>query len=381
MAALDQLDAIPDSGCVFFGKAGCGRSPGRIGPKDAFASESRGSGRKQPRRRWFLAAFMLFLMVAMFPAAASWIEVSVEAKDENEATVVGLEKALVQLAGFHSSAIADLVSELLRADHSPWLRSLERRGADGFLLAFDRSRLRTALETSKVPVWVGSRPALLVWAVMERGERRLLLGSGMDEDGVLDALRHFASRRDLPLLFPLGDLQDRRQVHTADVIGGLVEALAEPSRRYEPDGLVLLHLVPRGDMYRARAHVAYRNQVIQFEALAALPDVAAGEALAGAIDALGARLARVVAGDEALLLGFVDIETMAELQRLRARLSGLQAIREVRLNRLLPGAAVLDLRTGLDASSLAEVLQGEGFDTVVRYQDPDDVRQWFRAPR
>lgn len=380
--SLDPLEASPDSGCLLFGKARCGNAPGLGGPMNVGALRNRDGRRKQAPVCWVLAAFLLFLLVAIPPAGASLVEVTVEAEDETEAKVVGLEQALVRLAGFHSPAILGLVPELLHSEDTPWLRALERRGANGFLLAFDRERLRAALEAASVPVWVGSRPALLVWVVVERGERRLLLGSGLDEGNVLEALQEFALRRDLPLLFPLGDLEDRRRVHTADVIGGATEALAEPSRRYEPDGLLLLHLVPRGDLYRASARIEYQNQRVHVEASAASPAAAAREATAGAIDALGTRLARVVTGDDTALIGFVDVGNMADLQRLRARLARLEAIREVRLSRVLPGAAILELRTGLDAFTLAEVLRSEGFSPVGRrHERGDDVGTWFRPPR
>lgn len=382
VSSVDQPAASPDREYRLPRNLRGGSDPDSGSPTHGRASEGHCSDRQPTRCRWFVSALALLLLLAIAPAGASLIELVVEAEDETEARVTGLEEALVQLAGLHSPAIDDLVSALLRAEDTRWLRSLERHGADRFLLAFDRVRLQTALEASEVPVWAGSRPALLFWVVTEWNGRRFLLGSGMDEEGVLEALRELASRRDLPLLFPLGDLEDRRQVHAADIIGGVVEALVEPSRRYEPDGLVLLHIFSRGDAYRARALITYRNQLVQSEASAASPTASAREAAAGAIDALGARMARVLTGDDALPLGFVGIAGMADLQVLRARLTGLQAVREVQLTRLIPDAAILDLRTGLDTFALAEVLKGEGFVLVDRHQETgDDVGLWFRPPR
>ena len=334
-------------------------------------------------RRYLAIVGMLLLLSSLVPASAALIEWMVEAENEEEALASGLDEVLVRLAGFRSPAVDALVPALLEASEQPWLRSRERRGAGRFLLVFDRTRLRAALQEAAVPVWVGSRPALLVWVVLEQDERRLLLGSGMDEGSVLAELREWSGRRDLPLLFPLGDLEDRRQVHTADVVGGAVEALVEPSRRYDADGLLLIHVSQRGDRQRARVWVAYRNHQLQAErSEASSAAVAVREAVGAVMDALGARTARVLIEQESALVGFFGVDGMADLRIVRARLAALEAIQGTQLNRLLPGVAVLELRTDLDAAGLAEVLAAEGFPAAEapRGVGPD-INLWFRAPR
>jgi uncharacterized protein len=333
-------------------------------------------------RRLAAVGATLCLLLTAAAANAALIELLVEADGEEEAIASGLEEALVRVAGFQSPALAGLVPRLLEDPAQPWLRSRAGRGEGRFLLTFDRAELRAVLRESQVPVWVGSRPALLVWAVLERGERRLLLGLGLDEDAVLATLREWAGRRDLPLLFPLGDLEDRRQVYLADVVGGMTEGLAEASRRYDPDGLLLLHLVQRDDRVHARSWLSYRGHVLQAGTSASTAAEAGREAVADAIDALGLRQARAVGDEAASLFGFIGIRGMADLQSLRSRIAALEAVQAVQLSRLLPDAAVLELRSGLDARGLVEVLAGEGF----RITDPpgdfaEDVTLWLQVPR
>jgi uncharacterized protein len=335
-----------------------------------------------PGRRLAAAAAFVCLLLGAASAHATLIELLVAAASEEEAVASGLEEALVRVAGFQSPKLAGLVPRMLEDPAQPWLRSRAGRGEGRFLLAFDRSELRAALRESEVPVWLGSRPALLVWAVLERGERRLLLGSGLDEDAVLATLREWAGRRDLPLLFPLGDLEDRRQVYPADVVDGVTGGLAEPSRRYDPDGLVLLHLQQRDQEVRARVRLSYRGHAVQAEASAATAADAGREAVAEAVDALGLRQARVAGAEAAALVGFSGIAGMGDLQALRTRLAALEAVHAVQLNRLLPGAAVLDLRSGLDATGLAELLTAEGFRFTDPPGDPEaGVTLWFLMPR
>ena len=324
---------------------------------------------------------LLGLLLVAVPGHAALVELMVDAPGESEATAAGLDEVLVRMAGFHSPALSRLSESMLEDSDRSWLRSLERRGVERFLLAFDRARLRAALQDAGVPVWVGSRPALLVWVVLEREDRRLLLGSGMDEDSVLASLRDWAVRRDLPLLFPLADLEDRRQVHTADVVGGVTEALVGPSRRYDPDGLMLLHLFQRGDRVRARAWLSYRGHEVQSDVTEESAAAAATAAAAEGIDQLGARLARVLVEDASALVGFSGVSAIADLQSLRARLNALEAVQSVRVHRLLPGAAVVALDTGLEPRGLAEVLAAEGFAAADAPSGGADIDLWFRGVR
>jgi uncharacterized protein len=333
-------------------------------------------------RRLAAAAVLVCLLLGAASAQAALIELLVDAGSEEEAIASGLEEALVRVAGFHSPALAGLVPGMLEDPAQPWLRSRAGRGEGRFLLVFDGSELRTALRESDVPVWLGPRPVLLVWAVLERGERRLLLGSGLDEDAVLATLQEWARRRDLPLLFPLGDLEDRRQVYLADVVGGITEGLAEPSRRYDPDGLLLLHLQQRDAEVRARVGLSYQDHAVQADASAATAADAGREAVAQAIDALGLRQARAAGDEAAVLVGFSGVTRMGDLQALRQRLAALEAVHAVQLHRLLPAAAVLDLRSGLDAPGLAEVLAAEGFRITDPPGEPEaGVTLWFLMPR
>ncbi|TVP87826.1 MAG: DUF2066 domain-containing protein [Thioalkalivibrio sp.] len=367
----------------FPGRAALIRSPERARRGCAGPGGRAAERHRDGRAGWLqrgIALLVLFLLLAT-PARAALLELMVDAPGEDAAVAAGLDEALVRIAGFRSPALSDLAEAMLADADRDWLRSRERRGAGRFLLAFDRARLRSALQQAQVPVWAGSRPALLAWVVLEREDRRLLLGSGMDEASVLASLRDWAAGRELPLLVPLADLEDRRRIHTADIVGGVTEALVEPSRRYDPDGLLLLHLSQRDDRFRARAWLSHRGHEVQADTAAASAAAAAREAAAQAMDRLGARVARVLVADESTLVGFGGVAGVAELQRLRARLGALEAVDSVQIRQLLPDAVVLALSSGLDRRALAEVLAGEGFADADTPRDGAETDLWFRTPR
>ena len=338
--------------------------------------------RAHPRLALLLG--LLFLMLAPPAAADGPLVVTVSSEDETQALEEGLEQALVRLAGLRSEPVLALVDEMLEArDDAGWIAALERRQQvdDGaYRLEFDRFRLRTALRDAGVPALLGDRPALLVWAVHDAGGQRDLLGDTVDGPGVLAALGDLAEARDMPLLFPLGDLQDRRAAQPSDIVGGVTEPLVEAARRYEADGVLLLHVRETAGGAEARVIAVHDAREYRSSARGESPAAAAREAVAIGLDQVGESLARVAAEPEWLRLGFAGIQGYGAFERLRAELTRLQAVEAARLDSLAGDSVVLQVRTGLDRDDLVDLLRGSGF---ARAEVPDatvEADAWLSRP-
>ncbi|WP_019021316.1 DUF2066 domain-containing protein [Thioalkalivibrio sp. ALE23] len=316
-----------------------------------------------------VALFLSLWLIALLPqaAGAGTLVVQSDAEEREAALAEGLHAALVRVAGLDSDAVRALADELRETpDDDELPAALERqqaRDAGGYRLEFDRTALRRSLRDAAVPMIVGSRPSLLVWAVEEADGRRDLLGTASvgEDSGVLAALETLAGERDMPLLLPLGDLQDRREARISDIVGRVTEPLFEAARRYGPDGLILLHLRPAEGETRARALLVHRDREYRAEATAADAPAAARRATAAALDRMGADLARVPDEPEWITVGFTGVAGFDGFRQLRARLGGMEAIERVQLDSLGGAALTLRLRTGLDAEALGEVLQDAGF--------------------
>lgn len=312
---------------------------------------------------------LVSLWLIILPAQVAWAETLVvesDAEERETALAEGLHAALVRVAGLDSDAVRTLADELREVADDDRPAALERqqaRDAGGYRLEFDREALRRSLRDAGVPMILGSRPSLLVWTVEEADGRRDLLGtaSAGEDSGVLAALEHLASERDMPLLLPLGDLQDRREARISDIVGRVTEPLFEAAGRYGPDGLILLHLRPAADETRARALLVYREREYRAEATAGDAPVAARQATAAALDHMGADLARVPDEPEWVTVGFTGVAGFDDFRQLRERLGGMEAIEGVQLDSLGGAALTLRLRTGLDIEGLREVLQDAGF--------------------
>jgi len=115
---------------------------------------------------------------------------------------------------------------------------------------FDSELVNQTLMSSGVPVWDRERPAVMLWLSVQNaaGQREVL--SADSEHPMLEIVREFSRVRGLPVLFPVMDLEDRRNL-PVDVAWSLDEAaIRAASVRYGADAILSGRLLesPTGDL-------------------------------------------------------------------------------------------------------------------------------------
>lgn len=103
---------------------------------------------------------------------------------------------------------------------------------------FDETALGTLLRNNHLPVWGTTRPATLLWLVVDnRGQRELLGADTQDEASSIIQAR--AKLRGLPLRLPLLDLTDRTSLHVSDVWGNFESTILQASQRYQTEAVLV----------------------------------------------------------------------------------------------------------------------------------------------
>lgn len=133
---------------------------------------------------------------------------------------------------------------------------------------FSASLINELLLEAKIPVWGSNRPSVLVWMALqdEAGERSLLNSETNPE--IVNLIRDFAGERGLPIIFPVLDFEDRRNV-TEDTIWSLDETVVrQASERYGPDSIMSgrLHFTAGGDLVGVWQFM-FQDQVLKFDAV------------------------------------------------------------------------------------------------------------------
>ncbi len=170
-----------------------------------------------------------------FSAALSAVIVKLTGTD-SALRVPGVERALSRAGEYvegvsYSSGGGDTVQRSMKVDFSP-------------------SLVEELLRTLGIPIWNSNRPSVLVWIVLQNaeGERRLM-NPELDQE-ISDILSGFAMSRGLPLIYPVLDFEDRRNLSEGSLWDFDAEAIAAASRRYGPDSILAgrIHFTPGNEL-------------------------------------------------------------------------------------------------------------------------------------
>ncbi|MFT4813304.1 MAG: hypothetical protein ACI9WR_000605 [Paracoccaceae bacterium] len=131
---------------------------------------------------------------------------------------------------------------------------------------FSATLINELLLDAKIPVWDSNRPSVLVWMALqdEVGDRSLLSSETNPE--IVKLIRDFADERGLPIIFPVLDFEDRRNV-TEDTIWSLDESVVrQASERYGADSIMSgrLHFTAGGDLVGVWQFI-FQDQTLRFD--------------------------------------------------------------------------------------------------------------------
>jgi len=114
-------------------------------------------------------------------------------------------------------------------------QSREQRYID---VSFADNLIDGLLADADIPVWDSNRPSVLVWMVLQDpdGDRQMLTADSHPE--IMSLLQDFAARRGVPIIFPLLDFEDRRNLGVDQVWALETEAIRAASARYGADSVL-----------------------------------------------------------------------------------------------------------------------------------------------
>ncbi|MDY6829938.1 MAG: DUF2066 domain-containing protein [Pseudomonadota bacterium] len=174
--------------------------------------------------------------------------VSSQADSQREAAfTAGLETVLVRLTGDRGVAERPGVAQELASAHA-YVEQFGYRqpaGLDGVLeleVRFSPRQVRGLMSRNRLPLWPARRPRLLVWLAVEDGYRRVLLRPGQQPEW-FKPLATAASRRGLPLVFPVRAEDTRETVRVEDLWPLFPEAVTDLSEPYLADAVLAGRLV------------------------------------------------------------------------------------------------------------------------------------------
>lgn len=228
-------------------------------------------------------------------------------------------------------------------------------------IRFDDKAVRKWLEDNQLPIWGSTRPQTLLWLAIQQGRERELLGS--DQGSALSmAMQAQAHRRGIPLLLPIMDLEDRRNIRISDVWGGFSEPVMQASRRYAPDNVMIAKIYEQSPGKWESSWTLVQGSDIQrwtYSGNDMKQAMAAG--MDGAGDILAARYAfhSNTQSQTVVQLNISNIDSLQAYATVDLYMSNLPLVASYRVVRVEAGRVLYTLQVRGDLESLQQVLSLE----------------------
>jgi hypothetical protein len=296
-------------------------------------------------------------------------------RERQQGFAAGLREVLVKLTGRRDTLDNPVVTRALGSPQSyvaTWayntLPSTDPFAQPGqaaqieMQVSFFEAGVQQLLNEAGIAMWPRNRPDTLLWITIqdELGER--YRATTLPEEGgdVITAVRAEAARRGVPVLLPLLDFDDLRNLSIEQMWNFDLNALRIASNRYGAESILALRVFRSlsGDVI-AKAVYIFRDQVLEFDVLESPLE----PFVEGSIDLVAANLASYYAillsgagnGTEEQVLLTVDaVDSAADYAGLMQYLNGLAAISGVQVLGAKGASIELQLKTGGQARQLIE---------------------------
>lgn len=115
---------------------------------------------------------------------------------------------------------------------------------------FADSLIDELLASANIPVWDSNRPSVLVWMALQNAEGERTMLTAESNSQIVSYIQDFAAQRALPIIFPVLDFEDRRNLSEDAVWSLEEEAIITASERYGADSILTgrLHFTASGEL-------------------------------------------------------------------------------------------------------------------------------------
>ncbi|MBL4762065.1 MAG: DUF2066 domain-containing protein [Gammaproteobacteria bacterium] len=213
-------------------------------------------------------------------------------------------------------------------------------------VSFAGKSIEALLRDNELPVWGEERPATLLWLAIEQQGRRKILASDVD-DPMGKLVHGAATRRGIPVLLPLLDLEDYAHVQFSDIRAGFADNILQASQRYAADAVAFGYLQQRArGVWQGDLTLIFANQTLHWTMSGNNPEVVLAQGINHMSDALATQFAFVSGQfqDEALLFEVTGVRNVKDYARTLKYLKKLSTVESVDVLNVTPDKVDYRLR-------------------------------------
>ena len=204
-------------------------------------------------------------------------------------------------------------------------------------LRFTAKAIKGLLRSQGYPVWGKTRPATLVWLVVDDQKQRVLIGNSTPHISRTH-IEQEANKKGLPFRLPLLDLADQSRLQVTDVWGNFEDTILAASERYQTEAILV------GRIYLSFAKTWNTRWSLYSAGQRHDWEVANSETLRGAVteglsktgEVLSARFAQsnLFEDNNEVLLQVKNISDLKTYNRVVKYLKGLSVIKDVQTSQV-----------------------------------------------
>ncbi len=255
-------------------------------------------------------------------------------------------------------------------------------------LRFTEKAIANLLRQQGLPVWGKTRPATLVWLVVDDQKQRILIGNNTSHISRTH-IEQEAKKKGLPFRLPLLDLADQSKLQVTDVWGNFEDTILAASTRYQTEAVLVGRIYlsfaktwnTRWSLYSAGQR--YDWEVGNSESLRA----AVKEGLSKTGEVLSIRFAQVDASQDSgrILLQIKNIPDLKKYNRVIKYLKGLSIVSNVQTLQVNTDDVMFSVdsrngRLGIAQSiALGHVLVADDSQPVIRVESTENKPEQFKA--
>ena len=210
----------------------------------------------------FAATIAAFFMPAHAVEMTSiyTVEVPLDPEERNpRATAyrLALDEVLVRMTGSTGVAESDELKSMF-PNPERYVSQFQPGPDNTLIVSLYGEEIERVLRQAGAPIWSADRPLTLVWLAVDRGrgDREIIgaddqgrrfgaAGAADDSNEILrDRVKEIATRRGIPIAFPLLDTTDLANLSFSDIWGGFDDQLIAASQRYNAPSVLVGRIRP-----------------------------------------------------------------------------------------------------------------------------------------
>ena len=156
---------------------------------------------------------------------------------------------------------------------------------------FNRKTIERIIRDQELPLWGSTRPETLVWMAVEQADGSRYIMGNDETNPLFRSLLQNARRRAVPILIPLMDLDDQRNVNMGDVWGGFSDQIKTASTRYATENILIGRVFPGDQGWESRWTLVTRDGEQAWSGNGQDADQAIAQGMDGLGDLMAARYA------------------------------------------------------------------------------------------